>query len=154
MATLIALATEMSRAFETAERTNGEKFKRLKDDSPQWMTDIVHAAHGDMLPDDWRYSMVEDAVDAIANLADDADEDAIIEARDTIEADIYTHALTGWLHSRNDRYAYCDDAMEDYGHIKADLCAILSMGQQREKQEVFDQVLEALRELADDGEER
>jgi hypothetical protein len=55
----------MSQAFETRKRDNGDKYVALKDGSPEWMTDVCHKAHGDMLPDDWRYSFISEAVDYI-----------------------------------------------------------------------------------------
>jgi hypothetical protein len=48
-----------------------------------------------MLPDDWRYQFIEEALDAISEDGEDAQ----------LEPAIYTHELTGWLHSRADRHA-------------------------------------------------
>lgn len=92
-----------------------------------------------MLPDDWRYEFIVDALDAIA---DHEDED---EARDSIEADIYTAELTGWLHSRVDRYEYCDNAAQEFGASDT-LLGSLQLGQLMEKHEVFDSVLSSLRD--------
>jgi hypothetical protein len=148
MTTVQDLAQEMSSAFERRKRDNGDTFVALKDDSPQWMTDVCHEAHGDMFPDDWRYSFIEDAVDA---LAENEDQD---EARDSIEAEIYTHKLTSWLASRNDRYEYCDQALEEWGTDIGGTFPLLQMGQSWEKEEVFSLVLSALEALADEDEER
>lgn len=38
------------------------------DDAPQWFADLCREAHGGMLPDDWRYEFVRDALSAILQL--------------------------------------------------------------------------------------
>ena len=43
-------------------------------DAPQWFTDLCHYAHGDMLPDDWRYEFIQDALNALENDDDDENE--------------------------------------------------------------------------------
>jgi hypothetical protein len=89
--TLQALAREMSLAFETATRTSsGESFRKLRDGSPEWMTTVCRMAHDDarLLPDDWRYAFIEEAVDALAE-HENAD-----EALASLEPDVYTSDLT------------------------------------------------------------
>lgn len=148
MKTIEEFAREMSQAFtEGGPRNDGSKFRVLKDGHPEWMTEVAHEAHGDMLPDDWRYEFIEAACDAIADNDGDLD-----EARDSLEADIYTHDLTGWLHSRADRHGYCDEAAEEYGwELNRDnnMIALIQIGQLREKQETFDLVAKALGDLVD-----
>ncbi len=140
--TIKTLATEMSAAFVERQRYDGihptTKFRCLKDGSPEWMTEVCHTAHGEMMPDDQRYAMIEEAVDAIAE-CDDID-----DARDSLEADIYTHDLTAWLGSRTDRYSYADDAMEEWGSDVKGIIQLLQLGQLAEKHEVFDLVVSAL----------
>jgi hypothetical protein len=152
MTTIQNLADEMSRAFETAVRpTSGERFRKLKDDVPGWMTTVCRKAHddGQMLPDDRRYEFIEQSVDALAE-HEDAD-----EARDSLEPDFYTSDLTGWLHSLNSRVYYLGEVMQEYGTFK-DGFQLLAAAQIWEKEEVFQQVHDALQEeLAsrDDSEE-
>lgn len=61
--TVQQLAAEAYGCFETAERQDGETFWRLKDGSPEWVTDLVLNAHGDFLPDDWRYACIGAALE-------------------------------------------------------------------------------------------
>ena len=141
--TLQTLAAEMSRAFETAARpTSGEEFRKLKDDAPG-MDDAPYAARPtttrDMLPDDWRYQFIEQAVDALAECEDAR------RARDRLEPDVYTSDLTGWLHSLNSRVYYLDEVTREYGPFE-DGFQLLAAAQLPEKQEKFQQVLDALRE--------
>lgn len=143
MKTLEQFAQKMSAAFTGGERNDGTKYRYLKDGRPDWMQEVAHEAHGDMFPDDWRYEFIELACDLIAENADNLD-----GARDSIEADIYTHDLTGWLHSRADRYSYCDEAAEEWGP-QTETITWLQFGQLREKQETFDLVVKALQGLVD-----
>lgn len=152
MATVKELAEQMSRAFEKRERTNGDEFWALKDGSPEWMTDVCHKAHddSDMMPDDWRYQFIVEAVNAISE--HEGDDEDIAEAVNTIEADVYTSRLTGWLHSRVSRIEWMDQASEAYGKFDT-ISDHLQMAQSMEKEETFFQVLEALRDLATDEDE-
>ena len=151
--TVQSLAQEMRSAFETRKRDNGEEYVVLKDGRPDWMQDVCHAAHEDptlwqkagpgaslgMLPDDWRYRFIEDAVDALAECMEEEMREADLHLREYV----YTHELTGWLHSRNDRYGYCDEAFEEHT-TGLDMLALITYGMQAEQREVFDLVLVAL----------
>ena len=152
MDTIPSLAQEMSRAFVKSKRDSGEEFVKLRDESPDWMTDIVHAAHedgsiGGMLPDDWRYRFVEDAVDALAEMDENNDPNDA-ELREYI----LTHDQTGWLHSHLTRHGYVDQAMEEYGSA-FDFTTLLVMGMQQEQREVLSKVIGALENLVGEGDE-
>jgi hypothetical protein len=103
------LASELSRAFERKTRNNGDEFVCLKDGSPQWMTDVVHKAHGDKLPDDHIYRFCEMAADAMAE-CESEDEDSLREAIQEIEPPCYTHEQMKWFAGN---YEYCDQAIEE-----------------------------------------
>lgn len=140
-------AREMYNAFETAKRASGEEYQRLKEDAPQWMKDVCREAHqdgsaGGMLPDDYRYAFIVECLGAIAG-AEDVD-----EAQDSLEADIYTSELTGWLHSHNARHGYCDDAIAEWGIEVKDTISLLQLGQLQEKREVFGLLVRALESVA------
>jgi hypothetical protein len=144
--TIQSLAAEISQAFEGALRSvTGETFRKLKDDAPSWMATVCRKAHddGNLLPDDWRYAFIEQAVDALAAYGD-AD-----EARSSLEPDIYTHELTGWLHSLNSRVYYLGEALTEYGSFR-DGFQLLAAAQMVEKEEVFQQVVNALTEMKGD----
>ena len=65
--------------------------------------------------------------------------------------DIYTADLTGWVGSRADRYAYCDEATEEYGERVKSVLGVLQLGMARERLEVFAQLMEALTARAEAG---
>lgn len=141
--TLQTLAREMAIAFENATRTrSGETFRKLRDTAPEWMTMVCRRAHdaARLLPDDWRYAFIEQAVDA---LAEHENADA---ALDSLGPDIYTSELTAWLHSLNCRVSFLDYALAEYGSFR-DGFQLLATAQLIEKQEVFQQVVSALHEL-------
>lgn len=137
--TLHSLAKEMSLAFEGDTRTNGETFRKLREGSPEWMTTVCRQAHDQakLLPDDWRYAFIEDAVDVLAEHED------IDEALGRLEPDIYTGRLTAWLSSLNSRVYYLNEVLTEYG-TACDGFQLLAAAQMIEKEEVFHQVVAAL----------
>ena len=150
IAAIINKAAEARTYFTTATRDNGAEFIKTVDGAPDWVQPLCHAAHGDMLPDDWRYQAIVEVLDAISEADESADPS---EIRDTIEADIYTSDLTGWLHSRTDRYGYCDEAVEEYGaDAVSGTIQLLQMGQSREYDEVFWAVWNWLSENTEESE--
>lgn len=129
-------------SFETARRRDDSQYSRLKDDSPQWLHELVFQAHnnGQILPDDWRYRFTVDALSHIA----DADHGATrTDLRDDIEADVYISDLTNWLGSHTIRLGYCDEALTMLGRTGT-LSQLLAEGQILERQEVFDIVWSTL----------
>jgi hypothetical protein len=147
--TLHTLAKQMSLAFEGGTRAStGETFRTLKDDAPEWMTVVCRKAHDDarLLPDDWRYAFIEEAVDALSEHEDAYD------ARGSLEPDIYTGNLTAWLHSLNSRVYYLDEALAEYGTFR-DGFQLLGAAQMLEKEEVFGQVVAALEDHLDEMEQ-
>ena len=149
--TIVELAGKIAEQLETRERVNGEKFVALKDGYPQWMQDVIHKAHGDRLPDDDVYKRISSILDTIAELDTLADYDTIVEAIDTIEPDIYTNALTGWLHSRNDNIFYLDEALAEYGTFKTG-SDLLTAAQSIYIREIVYALLDALKEQSETNE--
>jgi hypothetical protein len=127
--TIRALADATRNLFVKATRNDGSVFWKRTDSAPEWVETMVHDAHGEMLPDDWRYAFIVEALDALAE-SEDPDEASV-------ESDIYTHELTGWLHSRADRYDYCDEAYKERGGHFTNTVELLMIGQALEKAEVL-----------------
>jgi hypothetical protein len=99
-----------------------------------------------LLPDDCRYTFIEEAVDALADHAD------VDEALALLEPDIYTSELTAWLNSLNCRVSYLDEAQSRYGSFR-DGFQLLAAAQMIEKEEVFQQVVAALEQVLSDLDE-
>lgn len=156
MATIQELARELSGALEHARRSSGEHepgldhYVRRKDGSPQWVADVCRAAHGALLPDDWRYEFIKDAAGALAENGGDLD--AAQEALNDGDHYVYTSQLTGWLHSSNSRFAYVDEDSELY-NPDANMTTRLACGIGAEQRETLGLVYRALEEIVDDAEE-
>jgi hypothetical protein len=146
--TVQTLAEQVYSAFIKDKRTNDNEFLKLKDGSPQWMTDLCHACHRTgqgvwdvMLPDDWRYAFIHEVAGIMSEAnADDLD-------CPNLEPDIYTHELTSWLNSRADKFGYCEGLVDG-----KDALQTIGMGQMREKEEVYYQALAFLREMVEEME--
>ena len=155
--TLQALAVEAHKHFELSERKNAEKTKywKTKDGAPEWVKEMCHEAHRTgsgtwdvMLPDDFRYEFIEDALDKLAN-HEDAD-----EAMDALEPDVYNHDRHKWLSSNLTRAGYVDEAVEEMdGHSDQGVDGDLGLGQLWERREVFGIVRKALEERLDEDED-
>jgi hypothetical protein len=146
---MATLAGEAYDLFETRTRLDSdETYDSLKDDAPQWLQDLVHDAHGSMLPDDWRYATIRAALGFIhdGGLEDvDAAHDASSEFADD-NVDVYTGARLEWLGSHLDRPAYCDMATNDFGPTDSGIIDLIGLGQYLESQEVFGIVVRHLDE--------
>lgn len=111
----------------------------LKKLAPEELKNLVQNAHADFLPDDFRYDFIYEALQAFADCQVDDDLDDIF-----LEAAIYNHRLIEWLGSNIKRVGYCDEAQSEYGLENPDVMALITHGQQMEKDEVLALVREAL----------
>ena len=148
-------AVEAVEHFSWNTRDDGSTYwsTDLTADPEHWITRLCMDAHGDMLPYDERYRFIVRALNDIADAED------IDDARDAIEADVYTHDLLRWLASSLDRICYVDEAVSEYGaesfsddmpRSGFDLTKAIAMGQIAERTEVFDSVLSSLEARAED----
>lgn len=142
-----ARATEALEHFRLIDRDKDTIFA-TKEGAPGWVRDIVSAGHGEMFPDDLRYEYIHDALYILANCDDEDNYHESIDA----DVDVYTHDLTGWLHSRIDRFNYVDEATEELGQPDSIITA-LQYGQYREREEVLYLVKEEIEEQLADIEE-
>ena len=129
-----------------ASRMPDESFYIRKDDAPEWVTQLVKEAHGEMFPDDYKYKFVVDALEALAD-ADDIDTAEEI-MREGIE--LYTYKLIHWVQSHTDRLAMANEHGKEF---EADTIeAFLTGGQFNERWDVFSLVLSTLETLVEGGE--
>lgn len=144
---IAALAEEVRGHMERRTRPDDTRYWSLDEERPEWMQSLSYAAHGqgDMLPDDWRYEFIVGALDAIVETEGnyDAGRDYVVE-----DVDIYTGDLSRWLSSHSYRPIYVNEAREEFGPaetIDQDMMA----GQAREREEVYEQIYQFLRERAE-----
>lgn len=150
---ILKLAEEMSAAFTNGPREStdtGRTIRVLKDDAPGWMTDVVREAHDGMLPDDFRYEMIEEALDTLVRAEGD-DEQA---QEDLPEPPIYNAERLRWLASHLERVGYCDEVCEESG-VEASVGILdrIAIGYRAEQEDVLALVVRALAALVDDAAE-
>ena len=135
-------ASEALSWFETVRRDENDPesaFTRTKDGTPEWVTELVHDAHGDFLPDDWRYDKIRDALEFIAESNDPEDSAEFADQA----VDVYTNDRLAWLSSNLRRASYVDDARENLGATNS-IIDDIGLGQYQEAGEIYGSVLNSL----------
>jgi len=139
-------ASEFAQWFEMRTerrwRTERLSFWTLSADAPDELRDLVGAAQGDYFRDPWRYDFIVQALNVIA-VADNPD---AVELANTIS----NLGLLEWFASSPARAGYVDKVIEDYGVPAGGIMDAILCGQAREEEEVFQIVLEEIRELTGD----
>ena len=146
-ATVQTLAREAAGWFESAYRgdtgEDQDRYTRCRDGAPEWVGELVRAAHGDMFPDDWRYDAIASALEFVAEV-DDPDDGCGEFADQTV--DVYNGDRIAWLGSHGARQGYCDEAAAEFGaeDTASDIISMIGWGQYAEASEVYGLVLQAL----------
>jgi len=145
--TIEAKAQEERNYFTTDKRANGEAFVKAEN-APSWLQTIIREAHGDRMPSDWVYEVIENVLDAI--IENEGDEDNAREY--STEADIYNSDLLKWLSDSLYNAEYVNDAVREYGinSNDFDLYQAIQNGQSRAKDEIFSTVYNGLANLIED----
>ena len=146
-------AKEALQYFTRDTRNDKTEFWATTNDAPGWVKDLCYAAHkvDDVLPNDFIYEYIVDALDLIAE-ADGAERYSEIEEDIfSIEGDIYNADLLRWVASNLTFSAYVDQAIEEYG-IKGHF-EVLQLGNALHKQAIAARVLQSIDQQADEMEE-
>lgn len=151
MKTIKNLIDELAENIERRKRNNGDTFYCLKDNSPEWMTDVIFKAHGDRMPDDDVYNRIYDIVNHISGYENIETLEDAQDALNEIEPDIYTSDLTAWLHSRNDNIFYLTEVLEEAG--AKDGFQLLSQAQYKYIMEIGESLLDSLNEITENQED-
>lgn len=147
--TLQELAKEVRSEFSLDTRTDGAEFWKRESIADDWIQELCHTAHGEMLPDDFRYEFIVDALDA---LSEEEDED---DARDALPEEIYTHKLIQYMASNAYRIEATEEALHEAiasGDITPGIGTAISRAMCEEQTEVFYSVLSSLQERLDEEE--
>lgn len=140
---IVKLARIALDTFVQGNRNDGSKYYYGSPSAPQWVTDMVREAHNDMLPDNYKYDFIVEALREIVDSNGDIE-------KIQLEASIYTAQLTQWLASNSNRISYVDEAIEEYGFSKGrSLFEMLQAGQEFEKSEVLNSVVNFLDNLGE-----
>src|SRR5574338_460125 len=114
--TIQDLAQEVLNNMETKKRNDGKQFVALKSHDIQWHVDLCCEAHDDVLPNDFVYEQIENALYLIKD-AEGEDKDEIQENildSNSIEPDPYNSDLLAWVSSNLGFSEYVDRAMQNY----------------------------------------
>lgn len=153
------LAQQLRNEFHVGKRPEavGSRYVFLNREAPPWMHDVVQEAHGmGMLPDDWCYETIREALDFIIENGGDLEdlenwEDCTHEFSDS-GVDIYVGDLTAWLHSHPQRIGFVDQAKALVG-ASEDTVRALRQGQYLERGFIFSRLLWALERREETSEE-
>lgn len=148
------LAKEALALFSQGERISEDTKRPIltvphDETRPEWLRDLIQFAHSDgdgdaMLPDDYRYEMIYDALTLCEEAESDEDlQDRIAE----IEAPIYNAELIRYLGSHGWRPGYCDEAAKEYGGDAGTLIDRIMLGYVHEAQLVAQLVRAHLDEI-------
>lgn len=138
------LAHDYHSYFEWKKRDSGKEFWATTSDRPKELENLIHKAHTEMMPDDYKYEYIENSLDIIESAERDED---LEEPYDQLEHDVYTRDLIEWLRSNLDRTYYADEVLKEYGGSVDGIIQVLGAAQQREKEEVYFEVLRGLRDI-------
>ena len=123
METFQEVATELSKSFVQAKRTNGDTFWRLSERAADWLGDnFMHECHqavdgpGCRLPDDEIYRVAALAADWLTDFEDAGEaRDDLFDFADTV-CQIYSAALFDWAESASNRELIAE-AAEEFGEV-------------------------------------
>lgn len=96
------------------KRADGESTFTLAITAPDWVREMVREAHSGELPNDWRYKMIGEAVEAIAHPYDSGD---ISETEEIVNGYIDTNRarLAQWVADCPSRFYYVDSYLSECG---------------------------------------
>ena len=136
MKTLQQAAREYLGFFELRATENGEAWRPVEGAPPE-IKRLVRNAHGDYMPDDYRYRLIVEALRLVAECED-------VECVEVIP-DNEPARLTGWLNSKINRLQYMTIAMTEFE--PKDSLQLLTAAQYVERKEVLEAVIEELRSV-------
>ena len=126
------------------EILNGMEYKDIRNgiwiNTNDTYQEFFHHAHGDMLPDDFRYKMIHDI---LCNMVDDDDDEDPIDMLESL-IPIYSSNLLQWVSSNLIRISYCDQYQDEFDGSALKLTEIITGGYFEELQEVYYLIVEWL----------
>lgn len=140
MKNLTEFVQTLVNSFQIKTRDDGTTFYCAKDDVPEYVSDLCYDVHGGMLPDDYIYQFLVEALEYIDDnldpLADSLDD---IDVYDACDPDCMNSDLLRWVSSNLTRMYYCDEVLKEYQLDQ--LAHVLMQAQQNERVEVMQDVI-------------
>lgn len=146
------IAKQLADAFIADDREDGTRFYKLRDGSPQWMTDAIHAAHGDILPLDWIYEQCHCVADKMTEYEPEQWDDSVSEWADSL-VDVYNIDRARWLALDLEIANFVDEAVEEFGHSDQGVFGDIGMGQYKLLEQIAYAMLNAVNEQAEAADE-
>lgn len=148
------IARRFGLQFETHTPERGEPFMRVKSGAPDHdeLQALIRTIHrgGEVFPLDVLYALTAAAFDHLAYGGDPDDGSDFADS----SVDVYTGDLVKWLaEAPGYHMSLVDDAIAEMGPDQRPLSNLLQLGQYRQAEEVFAEVVEFVRSRADDEEE-
>jgi len=146
----LALSQLLS-SFKKSSRDDGSEFLKLSSDSPQWMSECVMAAHDGELPNDSRYQLIRDCLEALSDEGVESQEEALDASRD-ISLDLLPISNGGilqWFSDMPCRLGDCDEALSQERVSELTAYEILSEGFRLAAEEVISSLADSLEDAAD-----
>lgn len=146
----LALSQLLS-SFERSSRASGSEFLKLSSGSPQWMTDAIREAHDGELPNDSRYELIRDCIQALSDDGVESQEEAL-EASLELSRDLvptFTGELLQWFSVMPCRLGDCDEALDQGRVLELNSYEILSEGFRLAAEEVISSLADSLEDASD-----
>lgn len=137
--TIQELARKYADSFETATRKDDTNFIRLKTEDEN-IKNLIYDAHNGMLPDDYKYQFIHEALEALEAIAECSDPDDI-----QLESDVYNSDLLKWVSSHLNRSSYVDETVKNWEYTS--FFQVLAGAQYEEKREVLSLVRFSLEKI-------
>ena len=143
--------SQLLSSFKESSRTDGSKYLTLSAGSPDWMSEAIMAAHHGELPNDSRYQLIRDCLqalsdDGVENLQEALD-DSYELARDLVP--LCTGELLQWFSFLPCRLGDCDEALNQSRVSELTTYEILSEGFRLAAEEVISSLADSLEDAAD-----
>lgn len=146
----LALSQLLS-SFKRSSRSDGSHHWILAPSSPEWMSEAVLAAHDEELPNDSRYELIRDCLQALSDDGAESQEEAL-EASLELSRDLvptFTGDLLQWFSGMPRRLGDCDEALDQGRVLELNSYEILSEGFRLAAEEVISSLADSLEDAAD-----
>lgn len=139
------MAHAIALTFHTIEHQKGDKIVLKKENAPKWIKEVINAVYTAeglaLMPHDTTNEFVDEAARTIADSSADTF-DELLEEACKLEADVYAADLLKWAQDNQNRLS---KELESCGTT---IVQILAIAQEEHKREIFDILLNVLRQRA------
>jgi len=140
------MAHAIAQNLQAMGRQKDGKIVFKRELAPQWITEVIYAVHTaegfEFMPHDTTCDFIDEAACVIATSSADTF-DELLDEESNIEGDVYTSDLLKWAQNNPNRLC------KKLESCAATIAHSLSIAQEEHKREIFDILLNELRERAE-----